>query len=406
MIKGRILKPLAHLTFFFFTCFMITGTLVFPADEDLLLKARMLIHEGDFDSAIKELADVIAKLEMIQSQKQKTAEAHYLLARIYKIVQTPDKVKTHLKMAFKMYPELIMEEPDPEMRVMVEQVKVELANEKIIEQNGERKKKKFPVLLTLAGAAVATVVVLLLTKKKEPDTAPYDTEVLGIEWIDIPAGEFLMGDNFSDGWTDELPVHAVYLDAYKISRYEITFRQYDTFCDETGRNKPDDYGWGRDTRPVIDVGWDDANAFCAWLSAKTGKNIHLPSEAQWEKAARGTDQRKYPWGNDDPACAGQVTNFNNCNGRSMPVGSFVSDRSPYGVMDLGGNVFEWCADWYEAAYYSNSPYTNPSGPTAGTRRVHRGGSWYSEAEHVRAIDRDSTSPPGGSNRKGFRICQD
>jgi formylglycine-generating enzyme required for sulfatase activity len=408
MIKGIILKPVAILTFFFFTCFMLalTGSLVLSADEDLLLKARMLIHEGDFDGAIKELADVITTLEMIQTQKQKVAEAHYLLARIYKIVQTPDKFKYHLKMAFKIYPGLNMEEPDPEIRDMVEQVKAGLAKEKTVVKNGKKRKKKFPVLLTLAGAAVATAVLLLLTKKKEPDTAPYDTGVLGVQWIDIPAGEFLMGDNFNDGWTDEQPVHAVYLGTFKISRYEVTFRQYDIFCDDTDRNRPDDYGWGRDTRPVIDVGWDDARAFCVWLAGKTGKNIHLPTEAQWEKAARGTDQRKYPWGNDEPTCASEMTNFNNCNGRTMPVGSFVADRSPYGVMDMAGNVFEWCGDWYDATYYSISPSTNPSGPAAGTQRVHRGGSWYSDAEHARAIDRDSTIPSGASNRKGFRICQD
>jgi formylglycine-generating enzyme required for sulfatase activity len=286
---------------------------------------------------------------------------------------------------------------------MVGKIKAEMEKGKVIEKPSQKKKKKFPVLLVLGGAAVVTAIVLLLKKKKDSEEN-YDTDVLGIQWVDIPAGEFLMGDNFNDGWTDEQPVHTVYLDAYRISRYEVTFEQYDAFCDDTNRNKPDDAGWGRGTRPVIDVTWDDANAFCNWLSQKTGNNIHLPFEAQWEKAARGTDQRKYPWGNADPSC--DMTNYNYCIGRTMPVGSYVFDVSPYGVYDMAGNVYEWCADWYDASYYAVSPPSNPTGPAGGTSRVHRGAAWNSNAQHARSIDRDNTLPSGTSIRKGFRICRD
>ena len=112
-------------------------------------------------------------------------------------------------------------------------------------------------------------------------------EESGIEWIRIPAGEFRMGDNFNEGDSDELPVHTVNLDEYYISKYEITFEQYDRFCNETGGVKPSDNGWGRYKKPAINVSWKDVQAFCEWLSERTGQNIHLPYEAQWEKAARG-----------------------------------------------------------------------------------------------------------------------
>ena len=407
MIKKNILKKLTLLTVVFFITFTLSGngTMVLQKGEDILLKARMLIQDGDVEGAVKELNDVIKKLKNQRSQKRGLAEAHYLLARVYKIIQMENKYIYHLNMVFEIYPLLSMEEPDPEIRERVSNIKAELERAKMIEKTREkeRKKKKFPVLLVLAGSAVvATVLLLLLKKKNTEDNSDFDTRVLGIEWIDIPAGEFLMGDNFNDGWVDEQPVHTVYLDAFKMSKYEITFEQYDMFCDETGRNKPDDRGWSRGNRPVINVTWDDANAFCDWLSNKTGKNIRIPTEAQWEKAARGTDQRKYPWGNNEPNCAG--TNYNECRNRTMPVGSYSFDVSFYGVYDMAGNVKEWCIDWYDESYYSNSPLNNPTGPDTGDQRVHRGGGWKSAADNVRAIDRDATLSDSPSSRKGIRIC--
>jgi formylglycine-generating enzyme required for sulfatase activity len=398
-----MLRKFALLTFVFFIYFTLNGNMALQKDEDILLKARMLIQDGDFEGAVNELNDVVKKLKDLRSQKRNLAEGYYLLARVYKIIQMENKYIYHLNMAFEIYPNLSMEEPDPEIRERVSNIKTELERAKMIAKTREKKKKKFPVLLVLAGSAVAVTVTLLLLKKKSTDdNRNFDTEVLGIQWIDIPAGEFLMGDNFNDDREDEQPVHNVYLDAYKMSKYEVTFEQYDTFCDETNRRKPDDRGWSRETRPVMNVTWDDANAFCDWLSRKTGKNIRIPSEAQWEKAARGTDQRKYPWGNGEPNCAG--TNYNDCRGRTMPVGSYPFDVSFYGVYDMAGNVKEWCSDWYEESYYSDSPVNNPTGPATGIKRVHRGGSWKSDADGVRAIDRDSALPENFSSRKGIRIC--
>ena len=410
MIEKKILKNVAILTLSFFISFTLTLNADFASakNEDILLKARILIQEGDFDGAIEELYDVIKKLKAIVTQKRLLAEAYYLLARVYNIVQMQSEFEKNLKMAFEVYPNFSKEESDPEIIEMVKKIKAEAEKRRMIEKPGGKKKKKFPVLLVLGGVVVAAVVVLLLVKKKSSDSngvdPNYDTDTLGIEWVDIAAGEFLMGDNFNDGWKDEQPVHTVNLGAYRISKYEVTFDQYDRFCDDTSRNKPDDFGWGRGTLPVVDISWDDAGAFCDWLSQKTGKNIHLPTEAQWEKAARGTDQRKYPWGNAAPSC--NMTNYNRCIDRTEPVGSYPSGVSPYGVHDMAGNAWEWCSDWYDPSYYTASPGTNPTGPSTGFQRVHRGGSWNVDAHNIRSINRESTSPSHTSSRSGFRLAWD
>jgi len=225
-----------------------------------------------------------------------------------------------------------------------------------------------------------------------------------VEWVQVPAGSFKMGDNFNEGFSDELPVHTVYLDTYYISKYEVTFEQYDEFCDATGRTKPSDEGWGRGDRPVIHVNWNDAKAFCDWMSGETGENIHLPTEAQWEKAARGTDQRRYPWGNGSPD--NSLANYANNLGKTLPVGSYPEGVSPYGIHDMAGNVWEWCSDWYDYDYYSSSPTNNPQGPSSRPYHVRRGGSWSNLAHVIRSALRDYYSPSSSDFSVGFRLCKD
>ena len=384
-----------------------------------LHKNKIAFHTEHFNKLIKE-------------QKQNLAKAYYSLARTYYKVGEEDLCNENLKMVFKTYPGFSTDETDFIFKDRVEKIKNEV-KEKVKEEEKakveekkkkepvkkvivkpvkKKKKKKFPWLLAVGGIVVVGVVLYLLLKKKdtngdneEDQTDPnYDTEVLGIEWIHIPAGEFLMGDNFNEGSSDERPVHAVYLDSYNISKYEVTFEQYDKFCEETFRNKPNDEGWGRGNRPVIYVNWDDAKAFCEWLSQKTGKNINLPTEAQWEKAARGTDQRRYPWGNSDPNCG--IVNYNNCYGTTRPVGSYPTGVSPYGVHDMAGNVWEWCSDWYSSTYYSESPYNNPTGPSSGSYKIRRGGSWDNGANKVRCTYRYPNPPSSGGRKLGFRLCRD
>lgn len=198
----------------------------------------------------------------------------------------------------------------------------------------------------------------------------------GAKMVFVPAGGFLMGSSTGDGDArlDEKPQHEVYLDGYWIYKYPVTVGQYREFSQATGRIMPDaPFSEWTDSHPVMQNDWDEAKAYCDWAG------VFLPTEAQWEKAARGTTGRIYPWGDrwDQTKCA----NSQNADGRygftgSRPVGSFADGASPYSAMDMVGNIRQWCSDWYLENYYSQSPADNPSGPTVGEHRVLRGGSFY------------------------------
>jgi formylglycine-generating enzyme required for sulfatase activity len=252
--------------------------------------------------------------------------------------------------------------------------------------------------------------------------------------IYIPPGEFMMGQtddekkwlidqigekNYNSYYLNETPLHEVYLDEYWIGKYEVTFAQYDRYCNDTKIKKPGDQDWGRENRPVINVSWTEAAAYCKWLSQKTGLRFNLPTEAQWEKAARGNDQRKYPWGNTEPYYNGKWYANYRAYDRweqkgedgflyTAPVGSYPLGGSPYGLLDMGGNVLEWCIDWYEAGYYKNknSPQKNPAGPNSGSYRVIRGGDWTGYASYLRCASRSVNGPYGGDLNLGFRLRQD
>jgi formylglycine-generating enzyme required for sulfatase activity len=245
----------------------------------------------------------------------------------------------------------------------------------------------------------------------------------------VPAGAFKMGDNFGDGLPRERPVHTVDVDAFYIGKYEITNGEWKKFRDDSGYDDPKFWPNGRvvpkdqvpywtqannhgggtpdsDDYPVLGVNWDSAVAYCNWVSAKTGKKYRLPTEAEWEKAARGTDQRRYPWGNEiDHSRANYVGSERFDTG--MKVGSFPKGASPYGVMDMGGNVMEWCADWYSRDYYSSSPRKNPKGPATGAYRVVRGGSFFLEPFDLRSYGRSAAWPSFQSHRMiGFRVARE
>jgi formylglycine-generating enzyme required for sulfatase activity len=248
------------------------------------------------------------------------------------------------------------------------------------------------------------------------------------DFLLVPAGAFKMGDNFGDGESRERPVHQVYLDAYYIGKFEVTNGdwkkfQADPLYDDAkiwpnGHVVPRDqspywtqavnHGGGTpdsDNYPVLGVNWDAATAYCNWLSIKTGKKYRLPTEAEWEKAARGTDQRRFPWGNTiDHSYANYVGKQKFDTG--MPVGSFPKGASPYGAMDMAGNVMEWCADWYSRNYYSVSPKKNPKGPEKGAYRVLRGGSFFFEAQDQRSYARSGAWPSFQAFRMvGFRAAR-
>ncbi|MCP5050645.1 MAG: SUMF1/EgtB/PvdO family nonheme iron enzyme [bacterium] len=227
----------------------------------------------------------------------------------------------------------------------------------------------------------------------------------------IPAGEFIMGSNDIQAANNEKPLHKVFLDGYWIGKYEVTFGQFDIFCEQTGlyskgiihqRNTPYDEGWGRGKNPVIHVSWQDTREYCEWLMEKTERVFKLPSEAQWEKAAKGTDNRKYCWGNKPPD--GKLANLGESgNWKTTPVTQYPKGASPYGVMDMNGNVLEWCSDFYEEHYYETSPAKNPVGPSSGNKYVKRGGAFSYEAKAIRNACRSGSSSSYHSTNLGFRL---
>jgi len=213
----------------------------------------------------------------------------------------------------------------------------------------------------------------------------------GMVMIYVPEGNFSMGSN---SYPDEQPIHTVYLDAFWIDQTEVTTRMYALCvaagqCDLPSSNASYSHSnyYGNlqyDDYPVIYVSWNDASAYCTWR----GDGTRLPTEAEWEKAARGTDGRTYPWGENIDCTYANYRANDFCVGDTTPVGSYASGQSSYGVYDLAGNVSEWVADWFSGTYYASSPSSNPNGPASGTDRVLRGSAWDSSDIYVHSAYRN------------------
>jgi formylglycine-generating enzyme required for sulfatase activity len=220
----------------------------------------------------------------------------------------------------------------------------------------------------------------------------------------VPAGEFTMGSLGGD--PDEQPVHKVYVSAFFIDKYQVAVAQYARFLEATHQDSPPEWTiMNKQTnrsRPVANVDWAEADAYCKWAGKR------LPTEAEWEKAARGTDARIYPWGNEPPtrfhANAGKDVWSNHS--ALLPVGTLEGGKSPYGVYDMAGNVWEWVSDWYDQDYYRTSPSQNPSGPRRGDSKVIRGGSWGSGGlTDLRSADRETHLPSFRGFGTGFRCAK-
>jgi serine/threonine-protein kinase len=256
---------------------------------------------------------------------------------------------------------------------------------------------------------VAPTMTITSTLSKTPTITPMPKPTLGIgstminekdgaEMVFVPAGEFQMGSENAEARNDEAPEHTVYLDAYWIYKYEVTNAQY-RLCIEDKVCSGDLFRYPENDYPATYIDWHEATAYCEWAGGR------LPAEAEWEKAARGTDGRTYPWGEADPTCSmanhGGRPGYGGCEGDTEPVGH-PDGASPYGASDMAGNVWEWTADWYDPNYYQNSPALNPTGPINGSVRVVRGGFWISKDRDLRASNRSKSDPDYPAYSFGIR----
>lgn len=227
----------------------------------------------------------------------------------------------------------------------------------------------------------------------------------GREMVQVPEGPFRMGS--TEGDPDEAPEHQVYLGTYYIDLREVTQAEYERFVKMTKRGKPfvpvfeDDISKIKKPElPAIGMSWSDAAAYCKWAGKR------LPTEAEWEKAARGEGRRRYPWGDDFGVGHANVDGEEDGFKYLAPPGSFESGRSPYGVYDMAGNVAEWVADNYDEHYYQKTPYRNPKGPEEGEHKVIRGGSWRETPHGTRVSKRFQARMWRTDSTIGFRCAKD
>ncbi|MEM6454813.1 MAG: SUMF1/EgtB/PvdO family nonheme iron enzyme [Acidobacteriota bacterium] len=250
-----------------------------------------------------------------------------------------------------------------------------------------------------SGGAAAAVRPRRVPRAGEERTHEKDGSVL----LYVPGGSYTLGS--TDGDDDEKPIHTVKLSPYWIGKYPVTNAQYGKFLEATGHEEPEEWHnkqFNGPDQPVVGVTWHDAQAYCAWAG------LVLPSEAQWEAAARGTDQRTYPWGNAEPT--EQLTNFDGNVGRTTPVGRYPDGAGPFGTLDQAGNVWEWCVDLWDLSAYAQrdgeiDPVCRGEKVSESAYRVLRGGSWAGRAESLRAAYRSRGHGDFRVRNFGFRVCR-
>lgn len=271
-------------------------------------------------------------------------------------------------------------------------------------------------VVTSSGEALPTPIPTTLAA----DVAPAPAAISAPNMVYVPKGEFLMGND--EDSNEEKPTHTVYLDAFWIDRTEVTYAQYAHFLNHLGGHEEQCAGYdcvetkdvdrqshmlyqdgrytvedGYENYPMAEVSWYGAQAYCAWVDKR------LPTEAEWEKAARGTDGRRYPWGNSEPDCS--KVNYRTCVRHTIDVGNYPAGASPYGALDMAGNVYEWTADWFDREYYQTpeASQPNPHGPESGVYKVARGGSSYDlDLYLIRTTYRFGNDPKSFHRLVGFR----
>jgi formylglycine-generating enzyme required for sulfatase activity len=353
-------------------------------------------------------------------QHKAAKEIYYWLARAYmepeRVIEELDKSLDGLSSAASL----------SDIDRLAEQIRlthiVEITSDALEESGSE----KFPQLLAksraLAVRSQALAVHLYYTVAREAHAFPQDKKEKGVEplvptpfrdhflygkaegpeMVYLPGGTFTMGDeNMGDR---EKPVHQVTLSHFSVGKFSVTFEEYDQFCDDTGREKPGDRGWGRGRRPVIYVSWDDAVEYCKWLNKQTGQDYRLLTEAQWEYACRAGSEKAYCFG-DDEKQLGEYAWYGEpypTRGSTHPVGEKLANA--WGLYDVHGNVWEWVQDWY--GDYPSEPQSDPYGPESGSDRVFRGGGWLDAAGDCRSAYRYRYVPGYRVIDLGFRLARD
>jgi len=233
---------------------------------------------------------------------------------------------------------------------------------------------------------------------------PCRTQIAEPKQIQIASGSFLMGSD--QGQDVEAPVHRVWVDSFAMAATQVTVAEYARFLEATERMPPPYWGapdFCHPQQPVVAVSWFDSVAYCDWLSTMTGSYYRLPTEAEWERAARGgIEGMNFPWGNDPPMSrAGYHDRW-----KTGPELVAQSQPNAYGLFEMCENVHEWCSDWFAAGYYSISPDRNPHGPAVGNRKASRGGSWRHHIKISRCPARSSIPPEFKYADYGFRVVRD
>jgi formylglycine-generating enzyme required for sulfatase activity len=222
------------------------------------------------------------------------------------------------------------------------------------------------------------------------------------QMVRIPEGWFLMGSEV--GQDNERPVHRVWVDAFSLAACQVTNNEYSRFLNATETEPPpfwNDTNFNHSQQPVVAVSWFEAVKYCEWLSAATGHRYRLPTEAEWERAARGgIEGRLFPWGNDPPSSLPEYDK----RWKTGPEPVAECEPNAFGLYDICANVHEWCSDWYQPDYYAASPERNPRGPESGERRASRGGSWRHHIKVTRCAARSSIPPPFQYADYGFRVA--
>lgn len=273
--------------------------------------------------------------------------------------------------------------------------------------------------MTAKMCSVVLFVFLFPFSTSAQAETPFTEPTTGMEFVFLPGGCYAMGDSVGDGDPNERPVHEVCVAGFYIGRYEVTNEQFKKFRPEHNSGRSQELSLDENRQPVVNVSWDDAVAFAAWLSEKADTNYRLPTEAEWEYAARAGSSQNHFWGNSlDAACTyanvadstakkqrSSWTAFPCDDGYAVaaPVGSFKA--SSFGLYDPLGNVWEWCRDVYNSEAYSKLPKDNPFYAGSGEYRVMRGGGWSNGPLGIRSSHRVGLSPDFGHHSLGFRLLR-